>query len=286
MKDLIGVNVCRNARSEAPRWPLPSPESNCSKWTTSAAFPDRSGNSDRCVVAPAHPFTQTRRFATVTCFTPLWRSRTLGQTVCPFFQMWLLLHGGGARPGGHLQRRPHHLLTQTGGALLPGLRQHFIPQGLPAPVKTETGEGLKDWHVTRRLRQVVAEPALRFCRRTELRRRLDGTAQFLVSYYWAILGGTSTRFTKITSKQRRRAAVPHFAIDTVLVEVRWRPPDGITSMNILNLKESNNDESTECKVRGFFSGPVLLQWACPQTLVHVDPGLFTGHKTLRLFFLV
>jgi len=51
--------------------------------------------------------------------------------------MWLLLHGGGPRPSRHLQRHPHHLPAQTGRTLLFGHFQHFTPQGLPAPMKTE-----------------------------------------------------------------------------------------------------------------------------------------------------
>lgn len=57
-------------------------------------------------------------------------------------QMWLLLHGGGARPSWPLQRHPHHLPAQAGGTLLPGLFQHVGSQGVAAPVKL--GGGLWD----------------------------------------------------------------------------------------------------------------------------------------------
>lgn len=54
-------------------------------------------------------------------------------------QMWLLLHGGGARPSWPLQRHPHHLPAQAGGTLLPGLFQHVSSQGVAAPVKLGRG---------------------------------------------------------------------------------------------------------------------------------------------------
>lgn len=54
-------------------------------------------------------------------------------------QMWLLLHGGGARPSWPLQRHPHHLPAQAGGTLLPGLFQHVSSQGVAAPVKPGRG---------------------------------------------------------------------------------------------------------------------------------------------------
>lgn len=54
-------------------------------------------------------------------------------------QMWLLLHGGGARPSRPLQRHPHHLPAQAGGTLLPGLFQHVGSQGVTAPVKLGRG---------------------------------------------------------------------------------------------------------------------------------------------------